>query len=220
LQWPGPCSSPAWAGELQRGFSAGFITATGVWLVTLFLILRTYSATTGEWSEGFTAEALASRRLGWRVINDVPMSGFNIDHVAVTPAAVLAVETKYRGATAIGAVRRRQDLDAARRSARYVRLLLQSADFQVSAPVHGVLMLWGPGARADGGHYWDDDVLVIQGAAGDDWKDHFKRGPIGEDLARTIEAKFRAYQQKRDDYDSRSRPARGSRLDPGSRSKG
>jgi hypothetical protein len=37
---------------------------------------------------------------GWRVFHDVPADGFNIDHVVVGPAGVLAVETKTRAKAA------------------------------------------------------------------------------------------------------------------------
>ncbi|MGH9203369.1 MAG: nuclease-related domain-containing protein [Vicinamibacterales bacterium] len=36
----------------------------------------------------------ANRRDGWRLLNDVPGTGFNVDHVLVTPRGVFAIETK------------------------------------------------------------------------------------------------------------------------------
>ena len=43
------------------------------------------------------AEALSElQAIGYRVINDIPRKGYNIDHVIVGPAGVFAVETKYR----------------------------------------------------------------------------------------------------------------------------
>lgn len=43
------------------------------------------------------AEALSElQAIGYRVINDIPRKGYNIDHVIVGAAGVFAVETKYR----------------------------------------------------------------------------------------------------------------------------
>jgi hypothetical protein len=136
-------------GEQQRVFAAGFLVATGIWVCWLFVVLRSYSATTGEWAEGSTRDVLTSQR-GWRVVDDIPMDGWNIDHIAVTPSAVLAVETKYRGAASTSSERHRSDLEAARRAAHSARLLLKSATVGEPAPVQAVLVLWGadPGSRA------------------------------------------------------------------------
>ncbi|GAB3083611.1 nuclease-related domain-containing protein [Pedococcus soli] len=41
---------------------------------------------------------LASREFGWLFLDDVPMEKRNIDHVAVSPREVLAIETKFVGA--------------------------------------------------------------------------------------------------------------------------
>lgn len=72
--------------------------------------------------ESFTREVLAGRQFGWPVVDDVPMEHRNIDHVAVSPRAVLAIETKFVGAGRQRATDRYRDtaLDGARSSARSV----------------------------------------------------------------------------------------------------
>lgn len=42
-----------------------------------------------------TLQELVQR--GWRVFNDVPAHGFNIDHVAIGPGGIFAIETKTFG---------------------------------------------------------------------------------------------------------------------------
>lgn len=85
------------------------------------------SGDAGGVGESFTREVLARevlgrRQFGWPVVDDVPMEHHNIDHVAVSSRAVLAIETKFVGAGRQRATHRYRDaaLDGARSSARSV----------------------------------------------------------------------------------------------------
>jgi hypothetical protein len=59
--------------------------------------LRTFPATMGERGESFTRELLVGRGFGCQWARR-PMEHRNIYHVAVSPHAVLAIETKFVGA--------------------------------------------------------------------------------------------------------------------------
>lgn len=48
----------------------------------------------GERSVAESLQELVSK--GWRVYNDVPADGFNLDHVAIGPNGILAIETKTK----------------------------------------------------------------------------------------------------------------------------
>lgn len=48
----------------------------------------------GERVVAETLQALVAS--GWRVFHDIPADGFNIDHVAIGPGGILAIETKTR----------------------------------------------------------------------------------------------------------------------------
>ena len=99
----------------------------------------------GGVGESFTREVLDGREFGWPVVDDVPMEHRNIDHVAVSPRAVLAIETKFVGAGRQWArdPHRNAAMDGARSSARSVRSILRSQGI-TDMPVEPVLMLWGP----------------------------------------------------------------------------
>jgi len=72
----------------------------------------------------------------------------NIDHVAITPSAVLSIETKFIGAGRDWASDpwQARTLRDARASARAVKSLLRSQRLNVELPVVPVLMLWGAGS--------------------------------------------------------------------------
>lgn len=76
-------------------------------------MVRTQSAGfSREWAESFTRVFLDwGRRRGWRVIYDVPMEHRNVDHAAITPAAVLANEIKLVGAGRDWSTNRFRDRD-------------------------------------------------------------------------------------------------------------
>ncbi len=48
----------------------------------------------GERSVAESLDALIAE--GWRVFHDIPATGFNVDHVAIGPKGILAIETKTR----------------------------------------------------------------------------------------------------------------------------
>lgn len=78
----------------------------GVSVVVLALVARPriMKALRGYWNcqLGFKGERAVAEELnqllsqGWRVFHDVPFDGYNVDHVAVGPVGVFAIETKAR----------------------------------------------------------------------------------------------------------------------------
>lgn len=85
-----------------KGVLAGALFASAFWAPFTVVTVATYSATTGSWGESFTKDLLQRHRPPWPVVHDVPMQGRNVDHVAVSPRAVLAIETKYIGGSRHG----------------------------------------------------------------------------------------------------------------------
>ena len=109
----------------------------------------------GYVAEKFSVEALRKVR-GWTVVDSVAFEHSDVDHVVVTPSAVLAVETKHHQSdlprtSRAAHERAHRDLACARTAAAKTRSLLRSAGF-AHIPVTPVLMIWGPGAPdiADG----------------------------------------------------------------------
>jgi hypothetical protein len=103
----------------------------------------------GSLGEEATEEFFTSRQRrldGWKLINGLVINGRDIDHVAVGPGGVLAVESKWRGnersSRDWAAHARRQAAEAARATRNLIR---QEAEY--SADVIPVLIEWGPGAH-------------------------------------------------------------------------
>lgn len=155
----------------------------------------------GGAGESFTREVLDGRKFGWPVVDDVPMEHRNIDHVAVSPRAVLAVETKFVGAGRQWARDPHRDaaMDGARSSARSVRSVLRSRGI-TDMPVEPVLILWGPGgAQLEADWAIVDGVHVVRGvAAVDEWRRQCSSGDISPSQAATVVRILRSHQAMRD----------------------
>jgi hypothetical protein len=134
-------------------------------------------------------------------VDDVPLERRNVDHVAISPRAVLGIETKFLGAGRRWAPDRYGEaaLDAARSSARSVRSILRSHGI-TNVPVEPVLMLRGPGApQSPSGWITVGEVQVVQGASGaGEWRRHNSQGKISTGLAGSVRASLLRHRQMRD----------------------
>jgi hypothetical protein len=118
-------------------------------LVAFWVVQVTGTAATmmGDLAEQWTASELRRlRRRGWRVVNDVPLEGRNLDHLLIGPGGVVAVETKW---SATPWDLRRNDnrvIDAARQAQACARTIaLWSNVKRTGAAVEPVVLLWGGG---------------------------------------------------------------------------
>ncbi|WP_404384215.1 NERD domain-containing protein [Knoellia locipacati] len=194
-----------WGPGLLRGLVAGVVATSYFWMVFMVALLQTYPTTVGEWGESFTRELLKGRGFDWPIVDDVPLERRNVDHVAVSPSAILAIETKF-----IGAGRhwetdsyRESAMQGARSSARSVSLILRSRGM-VGLPVQPVLMLWGPAApKLPGGWTEVDGVHVVSGSNPEAWRQRCRRGAINDDQAAAITQKLIEHRDMRDAYDRR-----------------
>jgi hypothetical protein len=129
-------------GWFMVGFLAGLYIAMVMWVVSV----RTYNLTSGALAESSTTELLRKRR-GWRVVDNVPFEHFDVDHLAITPGGLIAVETKYVGPGA-GEWLDQRIMSAARQahdSAASARRLIKY-HFKRDLPVVPLVVLWGGGA--------------------------------------------------------------------------
>ncbi|MGZ4689328.1 MAG: nuclease-related domain-containing protein [Acidimicrobiia bacterium] len=117
------------------------------------------------------------RRAGWKIVNNIPFGKWDVDHVAVGPAGVLAIESKWAnplweiGDDEIN-VGGSDPLEQAWRGARTIRLLLRGAG--ITPDVIPVVIQWGPGGLS--GCTWSyrrfsGGVLVLRGPKSADWID-------------------------------------------------
>lgn len=139
-----------------RGFFIGFWVAVvcGGMLVIGLVGSGSLNLFLGAQGEDATASEFTSkkrRRQGWRIVHGLVLNDVELDHIAVGPGGVLAIESKWRSSS----WRSTADVEPAavdqtRRNAQRVRSLIRSREFGfVTIDVHPVLILWGPGAPAD-----------------------------------------------------------------------
>jgi len=157
---------------LLLGGSAATLLLMGIWLIIEVAGARSFAI--GGLAERWTADDL--RRLGreWKVVDDVPFNNsFNVDHVAVGPQGVFAVETKFTSVPwLIDAGEPNAALRAAMEATSRRAHKLWFVTYNVGRPrVTPVLVIWGPGApNLSAGGLQVGDVLVCQGATGKAWR--------------------------------------------------
>ena len=144
-----------------------------------------YRLYVGALAEDFTSETLgALRRVGWRIFDGVEFADFDVDHVAVGPGGVLAVETKWTD--------KRWDVDARRRDrwlddaivqarigARRIDSFLRSSGLDI--PVVPVLILWGPCVvDIEGGSRVVDGAVVLAGRQEGLWRSELEKDHVDQ----------------------------------------
>jgi len=176
-------------------FLAGAVTASTVWVVVLRLLLDSHGAR-GPSVEDRT-RALVDAVPQWLAVHDVPVDGGRIDHVVVTPLAVLAVETVWWGkaSPAVHEERFEAAIAQAERNARTLKRLLASRDLGFELPVWPVVMTWGPGAEPTR----LGRVDVVAGEAAFAWVAAYQTGAIDSRLAAAAHAALLGYQARHDE---------------------
>ena len=155
-----------------RGFLTAFVAVGAA--VVMFSI-HTVHADAGAYGEAERQSSRALRRLsanGWRVVDDVPFGPMNIDHVAIGPRGVVAVESASISSPypvdEDGGDALETALRHAKRGARRVRLLLKSEG--IDADVAPALALWGRGSVSLATQTVDG-VAMLVGRDSKQWSD-------------------------------------------------
>jgi hypothetical protein len=181
------------------------------WIVDL--VSAEHNAKYGTHGEEATADALRSRSMraeGWRTIDAIPFQGCDVDHVAIRPGLVLAVETKWTNTPwkiTDGRLNAPGDpLDQAARGARKIRHLLASV---VDTKVHAIVVVWGKGAETlprDVSYDSHSEVWIIRGRMLTDvdaWLAPFESAhPAVDEVDRCVDL-IQAFVRTRDEYDAR-----------------
>lgn len=181
----------------DSGLAVGTLAAVaGMLLVASLLPRRGPKQHFGD-AEARTSKAL--ERLdpeAWRIFDDLQFSGFDVDHVAIGPGGLLAIESRWAPTrwtlndNAIdGAVGR--PLHQAQRNATWIRKVLRNKGVQI--PVVPVLVIWGPGApELSRGSRRCGDVVVLNGAQDDEWRADLSAGRLSgqilDDASAAVEA--------------------------------
>jgi hypothetical protein len=176
-----------------RGFLIGLILPIGFWLAAGVVIVFSGAATfwMGRSGEVWTASELRrARRHGWRFLNDLYLSS-QIDHVALGPAGVLVIETKWAAEPwnldDDTDWRRQKALNAVTEQARQVRSIM--VNHHCDAPVIALVVQWHPPVEVEPGTWHQDgDRYLIDGPSFQDW---LKSRPTVSFNGATAEASWR-----------------------------
>lgn len=170
-----------WQGGASGWIFLGAMSASGFWLAVLFTVLVSGTAAQlmGVTAEEWTVEELRpSLRRGWRLVNGLKLRGdADIDHIAVGPAGVVVLETKWSAegwplgdpSDSFMKDRLARASEQARQSRRAV-----AAHFSRElggAPVRAAVVLWsGTSTDATSAELTNgSDVTVVRGSALKRW---------------------------------------------------
>jgi Nuclease-related domain len=158
---------------LERdAFARGLIVGAGLvataWMIGALVLSgdASYTWRRGAEAEDDTARLLRRALPDWTLLHGISLVSGDIDHVAIGPGAVLAIESKWTGdpwerprgrSRAFIAA-----LNQAKQSARRTQSFLRTKGCDTT--VQPVVVAWGPGAPSFGqGTKYIDSVLVIEG---------------------------------------------------------
>lgn len=176
------------------GLVTGFFVTACVAIVGFAFLLNGDAAflIAGAMGESHTVEELEEAKkagLIWGAVMNVEVSGRDVDHIVLTPAGILAVESKWRfqGADArylAWAVSKAQD------GARQARLVLQSKGIDYRTEVRPVLVIWGGARRELEQVQVIDGIDVVRGDHLVEWLGQCSRGMLAQDNAEALRGKL------------------------------
>lgn len=193
------CVIPAAVGHRTYllGLLHGFVFTAFVSLAGFAFLLDGEAALllAGARGEARTHEQLVkAKKRGyiWSGRANVEAGGRDVDHIVLTPAGVLAVESKHRFRSAdvawLGGA-----AAAAERGARLARLVLMSEDIKQRREVRPLLVVWGGACRKLPDTQVVNGVDVVRGEALIAWLERCSRGPLAEDHAEELQVLIDAF---------------------------
>lgn len=123
---------------------ANFTGATASVLFWVVQVTATAPIMMGDQAERYTAQEIRRARRGWRLINGFRLGHGDIDHIAIGPAGLVILETKWSAASWAsleGVERQRRAVEQVQRSARQLTRWHELKKLGLRA--HSVVVLWG-----------------------------------------------------------------------------
>ena len=188
---------------VYRGFLIGLILPVGVWIAAGVVLVFSGASSTwmGQLGEVWTAQELRrARRHGWEFVNDLFLAG-QIDHVALGPAGLLVIETKWAAEPwpldNPTDWRRQKALRAVTEQVAHVRSIMISHHSDV--PVIPVVVRWRPPTEDDPGTWHrDGNVFLVDGPSFKDWLASLPSGNYDLETARAAWDHLIAHIEPRD----------------------
>ena len=174
-----------------RGFARGVVLTAYVGVLVLMFLMTTEGVQqlAGAWGEDNTRDQLKvarKRKCIWGSVDNIEVSGVDIDHLVLTPAGAFALESKWH----FRELTRNMldsDVQQARARARTAASVLRSKHIDEPMDVTPVVVVWGRAQREipeEGVHY--DGVDVVAGADLPQWLERKAVGRLAEDNAATM----------------------------------
>ena len=191
-----------------NGFTIGFLLAAFLGMITYLILIVSgaHAYMVGGLAEDWTHKELQKLGKDWHLLRNVSFEEgwgdasyqVDIDHVAIGPYGVLALETKFSsgnidlGAKNVGRLVVEASDQAQRNAGRVKALLNRDAPW---APVRPVVVYWGPKVRGPkGGVRRLDEVRVVLGAEADQWMPRLdQRRELTDDQILAVSQKFRQF---------------------------
>ncbi|MHB1986909.1 MAG: nuclease-related domain-containing protein [Acidimicrobiales bacterium] len=186
-------------GGIARWVILGMCITFGPSLAAAFLIGASgvTNEAMGLAAEGMTADEFRTRRRGWNLLNGLTLRPYQLDHVAVSAAGVLVIETKWSmsswsGKDTYNRNARKRAVSQATTGKHHVAYLL---DHLVAASdVTSLVVLWSPAGVEEqiDGVKSQDGCAVVLGRDLSSWLDDFEAssasridpGPVWDALRR------------------------------------
>ena len=159
----------------------------------------------GIGAEEQTAEVLRkrARQHSWTVVNHVLLFKRDIDHVLVTPAGIVAVETKFRSTWPPNDDHLASIVRSAKSTAHDLALRLDVAEQGVKA----VVVVWGPDLDDDTEIEQHGAVVVCPGLRLGEFLDRPRPDRVADDQVAAVVKSLDQYVAGRDQYERRQQGA-------------
>lgn len=139
----------AWKPTVATGLTVGVLLSSWAWAIAMLVVRMSGTAATmmGAEAERWSSEQLRSlEKQGWRILDAVPLNAGegDVDHIALGPPGVFAIETKWSGSDWFDS-RQRSFLARAIEAAKWraERFRMKRTAFGLNdQPIHPVLVLW------------------------------------------------------------------------------
>ncbi|HWD79700.1 MAG TPA: NERD domain-containing protein [Kribbella sp.] len=198
-------------GLFQGAFAMGVLAAVGLLFLLHTGAWRELAGVNGE--DGTRGELRIARRRRriWGWIDNLEVQGGDVDHLVVTSAGVLVVDSKWHTSDLNDALLH-ADAAAAHRAARLARLILRSlglTDLQIDP----VVVVWG-GAQSSLGHQVRiDGVEFVGGPDLQRWLTRRASGALTSRRAADVLTRLREFKARVDPTRNPGRPKQPRRTD-------
>jgi hypothetical protein len=184
------------------GLLHGAMTVAAVAAIGLLFLLYTGSSRelSGAYGEDNTRDVLRvakRRRHVWGWVDNIEVQGGDVDHLVVTPAGILAIDSKWHGTDLTDTVLR-TDIAAATRAARVGNLILRSVRIH-DLQVQPLVVLWGRAKEdLDQQHRVIGGVAVVGGLELRDWLARHSSGTLTKQRAEEVLTELRNFKARVD----------------------